>query len=219
MELQRLQPMKEGYDVKTFNELHKRTRRLKKKLVSQIDSRRFGVTPDIIESWFDDKFIQVFNKYMEHDKEVLLGHIINSLQTFKFRVLRNAYTQKNEFYNNFISIPESSDDDHDSFLARIPDTNEENAQELFHSLIEEFMIRKLSDDARLIWEIEMNPPLYITSQLGKKGSRIPARLIAEYLELEAGKKANRFINTLREEIRGVTEQAKKVLVPQTLSMA
>ena len=95
MEIHRLKPMKEGYSVQLFNDLYKQTSKLRKKLASQIDYRRYGVTPDIIESWFDDKFIYVFNKHFDNkDTDVLKGFIINSLQVFKYRVLRGAYSKE-----------------------------------------------------------------------------------------------------------------------------
>ena len=83
MELHRLKPMESGYDSQLFNKLYKETTQLRKSLARQIDSRRFGVSDDVILSWFDDKFMFVFNKHFK-DKEVdvLRGFIINSLQTF-----------------------------------------------------------------------------------------------------------------------------------------
>ena len=75
MELHRLQPMK-PYDPKLFNELYKKTERLRKSLVYQIDSSRWGVTQDEVMSWFDDKFIFVFNKYQDQKKpDILLGYL------------------------------------------------------------------------------------------------------------------------------------------------
>ena len=69
MELHRLKPMESGYDSSLFNKLYKETAPLRKSLARQIDSRRFGVSDDVILSWFDDKFMFVFNKHFK-DKEV-----------------------------------------------------------------------------------------------------------------------------------------------------
>ena len=85
MEIHRLVPMKTGYDELLFNKLYKETEALRNLLTYQIDHRRYGVTQDIIKSWFDDKFIFVFNKYYGDIEEgQLKGRIINALRTFKY---------------------------------------------------------------------------------------------------------------------------------------
>ena len=103
MELHRLKPMEEGYPVELFNKLYKETKYLRKSLTRQIDARRFGVSPDIVESWFDDKFIFVFNKHFkDKNEDVLKGFLINSLRTFKLRILRKAYQKEGEFFQSFL---------------------------------------------------------------------------------------------------------------------
>ena len=62
-ELHRLKPMQEGYDQDLFNRLYKLCKPVIKNLVRQIDARRYNVTPDIIQSQFEDKMLFVFNKY------------------------------------------------------------------------------------------------------------------------------------------------------------
>ena len=77
MELHRLTAMDSSYDKQLFNKIYKDTELLRKSLANQIDTRRFGVTSDIILSWFDDKFIFVFNKHFQNKTpEVLKGFII-----------------------------------------------------------------------------------------------------------------------------------------------
>src|SRR5687768_15620783 len=94
MEESRLKPMIEEYDREIFNDYYQRTAALRKKLASQIDHRRFGVDQEEIESWFTVKFIYAFNKYYHEKKDTLLGYLIKSMQLFKCRVLRKAYTYK-----------------------------------------------------------------------------------------------------------------------------
>lgn len=97
MENHRLTQMKD-YDPLVFGRIYQQTRPLVKTLIRGIDYSRFDVTPDIVESWFDDKFIFVFNKYCDkHNEDVLKGHIINALRLFRNRVLKSAYTKKAEF--------------------------------------------------------------------------------------------------------------------------
>ncbi len=88
MEIHRLTPMKDGYSEVLFNKIYSETHNLRKSLANQIDPRRYGVSPDIILSWFDDKFIFVFNKHFsDKNPDILKGFIINSLKTFKYTFL------------------------------------------------------------------------------------------------------------------------------------
>ena len=77
MEEHRLTTMKEGYDEKLFNDLYEKVKPLKRKLASTISTSKLGISYDDILSWFDIKFIFVFNKYFENkEPEVLKGFII-----------------------------------------------------------------------------------------------------------------------------------------------
>ncbi len=61
-EIHRLQVFNE-YDPELFERLYKKCKPLIKSLVRQVDSRRYNLSPDIIHSYFVDKFMLVFNKY------------------------------------------------------------------------------------------------------------------------------------------------------------
>ena len=103
-ELHRLTELK-PYDEDLFNRLYKTCKPLIRRLVRGIDSRRFNVTPDIINSFFWDKFLYVFNKYQsEYDEERLKATLLSSLQTFKSKLLRNAYTKQAEFNQELTSF-------------------------------------------------------------------------------------------------------------------
>ena len=91
-ELHRLTELK-PYDEDLFNRLYKTCKPLIRRLTRGVDSRRFNLTPDIINSFFWDKFLYVFNKYQdEYDEERLKATLLSSLQTYKSKLLRNAYT-------------------------------------------------------------------------------------------------------------------------------
>lgn len=82
-ELHRLKPMQE-YDEATFNRLYKVCKPVIRNLTRQIDYKRFNLTPDIIQSYFWDKMLFVFNKYYgECTEEHLKARILASLSTFK----------------------------------------------------------------------------------------------------------------------------------------
>jgi len=214
MEIHRLKPMKEGYSVQLFNDLYKQTSKLRKKLASQIDYRRYGVTPDIIESWFDDKFIYVFNKHFDNkDTDVLKGFIINSLQVFKYRVLRGAYSKEAEYHSNLITLDGEQD-----LINIIPDNSQISNGDLFLDLVTEFMKDRLSADAYLVFQIELNPPPFILSKLPKSNSRIPNDLLSKFLDLPICNKNKKYLSSLRKEIAIQTEIAKEYFSNTTLAI-
>ena len=205
MEIHRLQTMKENYPEELFNQIYYQTKQLRKKLASQIDHRRYGVSPDIIESWFDDKFIYVFNKHFDNkDPDVLKGFIINSLAMFKYRVLRKAYSKEGEYYSNMVELEGES-----NLINFIPDVNQADNESIFKDLALSFMRDKLSDDAFTLLQIQLNPPPYILNRLVKHNSSIPSDLIAEFLGLSLCNKTKKYISALRKEIKLQTEMAKE----------
>jgi len=207
MELHRLTTMKEGYDEKLFNQLYKETEALRRSLTYQVDHRRYGVTPDIIKSWFDDKFIFVFNKYCDEGitDGQLKGRIINALKTFKFRMLRKAYA-KNNIYLNEIRL-----DGEKGLINIIPFEEEITDHSLFLEMALKYLKKNLCDDALLILEVELNPPPFILDRLTASNTKIPSKLIAEYLDLEPTKDSSLYINDLRSEVTYWISQAKEVL--------
>ena len=207
MELHRLTTMKEGYDEKLFNQLYKETEALRRSLTYQVDHRRYGVTPDIIKSWFDDKFIFVFNKYCDEGitDGQLKGRIINALKTFKFRMLRKAYA-KNNIYLNEIRL-----DGEKGLINIIPVEEEITDHSLFLEMALKYLKKNLCDDALLILEVELNPPPFILDRLTASNTKIPSKLIAEYLDLEPTKDSSLYINDLRSEVTYWISQAKEVL--------
>jgi len=196
MEIHRLTPMKENYDPRLFNKLYKETEPLRNYLTYQIDHRRYGVTPDIIKSWFDDKFIFVYNKYHGDIEEgQLKGRIINALKTFKFRMLRKAYSKYN-IYNNEVRL----EGEH-NLINIIPIDNEISDHQVFLELALVYLKKNLCDDAFLVLEIELNPPPYILDKLSTSKTKIPSKLIAEYLDLESTRDSSLYINDLRSEVQ------------------
>lgn len=206
MELHRLKPMVENYDVSLFNELYSKTESLRRKLSSEINPHRFGLTSDDILSWFDDKFIYAFNKYsLVHGKEVLLGHIINALSFMKCRILRAAYTQK---YSQQIINLENPATISDQFI------EEGNTASFYYEKLERYMKSILSDNAFYLLQIQLNPPPYIMHRLNpgadsKKLDKISNELVMEYFDIPINKKTLKYILGLKEEIKKGIELAKR----------
>lgn len=204
MENHRLKPMTEGYSQELFNKLYEETKQLRKTLAWGIDHRRYGVTNDIIESWFDDKFIHTFNKYCkEKEPDMLKGYIISSLQTFKNRVLRAAYSEKSQMYSNSITL-----DDEYNLINFIPDREEISNQDLFFGLVLEFFNKELNEDAFSLLQLQLNPPPYILNRIKKSNSQIPLNLVLEFFNLAHIQKNIKYIRRLRKEINLTIEKAK-----------
>ena len=207
MELHRLKTMKDGYPTALFNKLYEETKYLRKSLSYQIDSRRYGVTTDIIESWFDDKFIFVFNKHFDNkDPDILKGYIINSLKVFKYRILRKAYNIEGLFYGSLIELEGDKE-----LINIIPDTSFETTDNTFHNLLVEFMKTKLNDNAFLLFNIQIDTPPYILRRLSGNNSRIPNYLIADYLGINMGDEysTERYIKSLKKQINKAIKNAKE----------
>ena len=206
MEIHRLTPMKEGYPEDLFNRLYKETKALRKSLAYQIDHRRYGVSKDIIESWFDDKFIFVFNKHcQEKDPNILKGFIINSLQTFKYRVLRGAYSKESEmFYSNIVELEGES-----NLINYLVDKEDDTNADIFFSLVLEFFKKELPDDAYLLLQLQLNPPPFILNRIKKSNSTIPLDLILEFFGLENINKNIKYVRSLRKDIKLAIEKAKE----------
>jgi len=209
MELHRLSIMQEGYNKELFNTLYKELTPLKNSLSYQIDHRRLGVTKDELLSYFDDKFIFVFNKYFgKTTDKILKGYLINSLQTFKFRLMRKTYQQNYELYQNIISLDNLKNAD--SFVDEVENKT------LFLNLALSFMKKELTEEAYKLFELELYPPYYITSRMETKGGKIPTKLILEFLGFPEIKQNLNLINDLRREIVYHTVRAReyfKTLAP------
>ena len=213
MEIHRLKPMIEDYDREVFNIIYQDVAPLKHSLANQIDPRKFGVDRDIILSWFDDKMLFVFNKhYNDKNPDVLKGYIINSMKTFKYRILRKAYCNEAEYYyDNLIPL----EGEEFGPLDKLTTEEEESNHDLFVGLISKFMEDKLSEEAYFLYGLQINLPTYILSRMKKPNSRIPTSLILEYLGLPDTKLP--FLKKLKREINKTIKMAKEELTPLAIN--
>lgn len=204
MEIHRLKSMG-NYDKDLFERLYQKTQSLRNSLVFSINPHYVGVSKDVVYSWFDDKFIHVFNKYCNvHDEEVLKGHLINGLQNFKRKILMKV--KKNEDETNFYLNRIELTDNHD-FI--IPLESESDNSELLIELIWSFFEKHLSPEEFSIFKLTINPPSFIHKRLGDLNRRIPTPLILEYLGHDPTDcKLRRRVNRLRKNIDNVLYMAK-----------
>lgn len=207
-ELHRLRTM-DNYDEKLFEKLYKKLKPLVRKLSKNVDARRYNVSPDIIQSYFWDKFIYVFNKYQsEYEEPRLLATLINSLTTFKNRLLRKAYGDQSEYYQSLVSLDELFDDSKED----IPDLDlhRETAKERLE-LVYNYMKANLSPDAYLIFDIQLDPPPFIKASLKSDNSKISIMMLLDFFDLPRTKSNANYISSLRNEIEVYKKKAREEL--------
>lgn len=207
-ELHRLTEMVEGYDQKLFNRLYKIVKPVIRNQVRGIDHKRFNVSPDILQSYFMDKFLFVFNKYYGTcSEEHLQANILRALTTYKNKLLRNAYGERAEYNQNLTSM----EDLFDNSKELEDDSEETKAKEEQMQMIENYMQTKLSPDAFLIFQLISNPPeiLVPTEDRGKRISNIT---FVDFFEMPRTKSSVKYIAELRQDIDYWINQARIDLV-------
>lgn len=203
-EIHRLKEM-DSYNEELFNKLFKNMKPLIKKLAKNIDARRFNVTTDIIQSYFYDKFIFVFNKYQnEYPEERLKATLLSSLCTFKNRLLKSAYGELAE-YNQSLSKLEDLYEDSKEW---VDDSEEESLKEERLELLYKYMRSNLEPDAYLIFQIQLDPPPMIKSILKNDNSKISIIHILDFLDLPRTKTNYDIISGYRKDIAYFLEKAK-----------
>lgn len=206
MEEGRLKPMVANYDKEMFNRLYAKTEALRHKLARQIDPRRFGLPYDEIYSFFNVKFIYVFNKYYGEPENILQAKLINAMQNFKQRILRKAYTLNHT--QNIVAVEELV-----YFEDSLREEHPENVdRDFYYNKIMTFMRSHLSDNAFVLFEVQLNPPPYIINRInpGKESNlqRIPDDVLLEYFSLGLSDKAYKYLHQLKKEIRNAVNYAK-----------
>lgn len=202
-ELHRLKPMKE-YDPRVFNRLYKICKPVIRNLVRQIDARRFNLSPDIINSYFWDKMVFVFNKYYGTcTEEHLKARILSSLGTYKSKLLRYAYSEKASYYQNQFSLESVFENDKEL----LDDSEEQELHNEMWDKLNEYMLNHLSEDAKLVWEVLITPPPYIKEKI-KEGGRITNILLVDFFGMKRVKSSVKYISELREDIHYWMDKAK-----------
>ena len=209
-ELHRLKPMQEGYNVALFEKLYKISKPVIRRLSRQIDPQRFNVTPDIIESYFWDKMLFIFNKYYGTcTEDHLRVRILGGLSTFKNHLLNSAYTERalfNQSLHSFEDLYEDSNEDRNS------DEEVDIPQSTMIDIVNEYMMKNLYPDAQLIYEALYSPPPFIREYPGyKEGNRITNKMLIEFFNLPKDNVSERYIRELREDVEYWVDRAKKDL--------
>lgn len=203
-ELHRLTELK-PYDQEMFNRLYKTCKPLIRKLVKGVDSRRFNVSPDIIQSYFWDKFLFVFNKYQDkYNEERLKAALLSSLQTFKSKLLRNAYTNQAEFNQGLTSFEVLFDNNKELLDDSEETAIKEEQSQRFH----EYMKKHLTPDEYLVLKIQLDPPQWFIPRINESHGKLSVLHLIDYFELPRDKASVIFFSNIRKKIAATLEQAK-----------
>lgn len=202
-ELHRLTELK-PYDQDLFNRMYKTCKPLIRRLTKGVDSRRFNVSQDIIQSYFWDKFLYVFNKYQDkYDEERLKATILSSLQTFKSKLLRNAYTKQAEFNQELTSLENLFDNNKEL----LDDSEESRIKEEQSIEFHKYMKEHLTPDEYLVMQIQLDPPKWFEDKIKESHGKLSILHLIDYFELPRDKTSINFFSRIRKNIQKTLEQA------------
>lgn len=202
-ELHRLTELK-PYDQDLFNRMYKTCKPLIRRLTRGVDSRRFNVSQDIIQSYFWDKFLYVFNKYQDkYDEERLKATILSSLQTFKSKLLRNAYTKQAEFNQELTSLENLFDNNKEL----LDDSEESRIKEEQSIEFHKYMKEHLTQDEYLVMQIQLDPPKWFEDKIKESHGKLSILHLIDYFELPRDKTSINFFSRIRKNIQKTLEQA------------
>lgn len=208
-ELHRIKPL-DNYDEKTFAKLYKLCKPVIKNLVKQIDCRRYNVSKDVINSYFWDKMLFLFNKYYnesEGDMEFLKAHILRGLTTYKYHLLQDAYTERAEYFQSLTSLDVLYDNNKEDISLE----NDSNYKEELFKILWDYMDKHLSPDAILVFECLITPPTFLLEKTDNCRVRITNSMLAEFFNLGKSKTSIQYISDLRHDVEYWEQRAMKDL--------
>lgn len=193
------------YDEATFMKMYNSCKPLIRSLSKNVDSRRFNLSPDIIQSYFWDKFLYVFGKYKDvYNEERLKANLISSLKAYKNKLLRTAYNQQCQFNQDLVSFDELMDINGNREY--LDDSEEVSYKEELSKKFHDYMRNKLDPDEYIIFTTELNPPDWIINKT--ESGRISLLALVDFFDLPRNMASRRKIANARKHIKEVLEQAK-----------
>ena len=192
------------YDSKQFNRIYTKCRPLIRKLAKQIDARRYNVTPDVIVSYFEDKFLYVYNKYQdEYDENRLKATILSSLSIFKNKLLRAAYNSQAEFNQELTSFEDILERDKEL----VDDIEESEMREDIHERFHQYMRDHLTEDEYLVFVTQLDPPPFIQERM--KMGKVTVEHLIDFFDLPRNGHSVKMITRYRKHINEALRLAEK----------
>lgn len=206
-ELHRLKEFGE-YDKEQFERLYKVCKPLIRSLSRNIDCKRYNVSRDIIQSYFWDKFMYVYNKYQDkYDEERLKATLLSSLQVFKNKLLRNAYTQQAEFNQELTSFEVLFDGSKEWLDDKDETIYKEDLSIRFHQYLQD----NLTPDEYILFKTELNPPPFFKERMEQSHGKLSVLHIIDYFELPRNRKSQAIISEMRTHIKDTLKKAGQEL--------
>lgn len=196
-EIHRLKEFGE-YDREQFERLYKICKPLIKSLSRTIDCKRYNVSIDIIQSYFWDKFMYVYNKYhQKYDEERLKANLLSSLQIFKNKLLRNAYTQQAEFNQELTSFEVL----YDNSKELLDDSEETSYKEDLSRRFHLYLQKHLTPEEYLLFKTELNPPPFFKERIEQSHGKLSVLHLIDFFELPRDRRSQRIITNMRNHIK------------------
>lgn len=195
-----------NYNREQFEKLYRLCKPLVRNLSRSIDSRRLNVSQDIIQSYFWDKFLYVYNKYQDrYDEERLKATLLTSLRIFKNKLLRNAYTKQAEFNQELTSLDTLFDNNKEC----LDDSEETEYKQDLSDRFNQYMMDHLSPDEYLVFRVELDPPPFFTERIIKSHGKLSILHLIDFFELPRNGKSHAILTNMRKHIKQVLNTAKQ----------
>ena len=205
-EIHRLTEFK-SFDEKQFNRMYSVAKPIIRRLSFGINTKKYGVSRDIIESYFWDKMMYVYNKYQDqYDEERLKYTIIHSLSLFRNKLLRAAYTQQGDFnseVSSFEDIVEKGFDLDD-------DSSDKEYMYHIHDQLHNYMKEHLTPDEYLLFVTQLNPPKFLLER-SSSPNRISIYAIIEFFDLPRNNRSREIVSRMRKDINLTLAMASEEL--------
>lgn len=200
------------YDEDLFIRLYNTCKPLVKSLSRNIDPRRFNISQDILESYFWDKFLYVFNKYKnKYEEERLKANLLSSLKTYRNKLLRTAYNEQCQFNQELTSLDELMDINGNKEY--LDDSDEVSYNEDLSIRFHEYMKTKLTPDEYLIFVTELDPPKWFEDKIKESRGKLSTLHLIDFFDLPRDKKSQSIISKARKNIKKALEDAKTEFKP------
>ena len=192
------------YDQKEFNELYKIAFSYIKKLSYNIDERRLNISKDLVQSFFMDKFLYIYNKYHKiYEFEQLKANVLSGLKNYSYRLMREGYTQRSEFNQSLVSFEDLLDD------SKMDIQDEHSPEyEYLSELLDNFMKDRLTPDEHLIWKVLIDPPLFFFKRIQKSKGKLSIPHLMEFFEFPRNRASYKYFSYALAKIYEVQEEAK-----------
>lgn len=202
-ELNRIKKI-DDYNVSEFNQLYELVLPYIKRLSRNIDARRLNVSRDLIESYFIDKFLFIFNKYHKiYEYEQLKANILTGLKKYSYRLMRNGYTQRSEFNQQLVSFEDLFDENKED----IAFLEEDSDLEILSKDLHKFMSKKLTPDEMLVWKVTLDPPPFILILMKKSRGKLSISHLIDFFEFPRDRASYKHFSLMLKKFKALKEEA------------